>query len=124
MISGKVTYRQRDLLLTRFPFSDLEHAKVRPVLVVSNDLYNRRAADLIVCAITSSPRPHVYSVEITDLDLETGHLRVASKVRVDAITAIEQSIILKRIGRMGVAKYAATIALLLRLISLPRKATT
>ena len=123
MISGKVTYKQRDLLLTRFPFSDLEHAKVRPVLVVSNDLYNRQAADLIVCAITSSSRPHVYAVEVTDLDLETGHLRSASRVRVDAITAIEQGIILKRIGRMGVARYETTVALLLRLVSVPRKAT-
>ena len=32
MPSGKVTYRQRDILLTRFPFSDLVGSKVRPVL--------------------------------------------------------------------------------------------
>ena len=52
MPSGKVTYRQRDVLLTKFPFSDLTRFKVRPVLVLSNDAYNRRFSDLVVRADT------------------------------------------------------------------------
>jgi len=34
MPSGRVTYRQREILLTRFPFSDLIGSKIRPVLVL------------------------------------------------------------------------------------------
>ena len=116
MPSGKVTYRQRDILLTRFPFSDLIGSKVRPVLVLSNDIYNRRHADMLVCAITSSRRSHDYATSLTTGDLEQGVLKVESKVRADTITSVEQGIILKRIGRVGKPKYQQIIALVQRLI--------
>jgi len=117
MPSGKVTYRQRDILLTRFPFSDLIGAKVRPVLVLSNDSYNRRHADLLVCAITSSPRSHEYATSVITGDLEQGVLKVDSKVRADTVTSVEQGIILKRIGRVGKPKYQQVITLVWRLIA-------
>lgn len=46
---GMNIYRQRDIVLVPFPFSDLSTPKVRPVLVLSNDAYNRRTEDLLVC---------------------------------------------------------------------------
>lgn len=52
-MSGKVTYKQRDIVLTKLPFSNLMDYKVRPVLVLSKDSYNRKYADVIVCAITN-----------------------------------------------------------------------
>jgi len=117
MPSGKVTYRQRDILLTRFPFSDLARSKVRPVLVLSNDIYNRRHADLLVCAITSSPRSHEYATSLTTGDLEQGVLKVESKARSDTITSIEQGVVLKRIGRVAKPKYQQIITLVQKLIS-------
>ena len=72
MPSGKATCRQRDILLTRFPFSDLVGSKVRPVLVLSNDAYNRRFSDVLICAITSNPRPHEYATDLGAKDLEQG----------------------------------------------------
>ena len=77
MPSGKATCRQRDILLTRFPFSDLIGSKVRPVLVLSNDAYNRRFSDVLICAITSSPRPHEYATDLGAKDLEQGVLKAA-----------------------------------------------
>ena len=117
MPSGKVTYRQREILLTRFPFSDLVGSKVRPVLVLSNDSYNRRHPDLLICAITSSSRPHEYAVNLTTGDLERGLLKVESKVRADTITSMEQGIVFKRIGRVAKPKYQQVISLVQRLIS-------
>ena len=76
MPSGKATCRQRDILLTRFPFSDLVGSKVRPVLVLSNDAYNRRFSDVLICAITSSPRPHEYATDLGathNSKLDMGH---------------------------------------------------
>lgn len=105
MPSGKATCRQRDILLTRFPFSDLVGSKVRPVLVLSNDAYNRRFSDVLICAITSSPRPHEYATDLGVKDLEQGVLKVESKVRSDTITSIEQEIVLKKIGRVKKEKY-------------------
>ena len=117
MPSGKVTYKQREILLTRFPFSDLVGSKVRPVFVLSNDPYNRRHSDLLICAITSSPRPHEYEAKLTTADLEQGVLKIESKVRADTITSKEQSIVLKRIGRVAKPKYQQVISLIQRLIS-------
>ena len=105
MPSGKVTYRQRDILITRFPFSDLVGSKVRPVLVLSNDSYNRRFSDLLICAITSGLRPHEYAASLGTKDLEQGVLKVESRVRADTITSIEQQIVLKKIGRLTNEKY-------------------
>ena len=117
MPSGKVTYRQRDLLLTRFPFSDLVGSKIRPVLVLSNDVYNRRHSDLLICAVTSSPRAHEYAASLTTGDLEQGVLKIESKVRADTIISIEQRIVIKRIGRVTIPKYQQIIGLVEKLIS-------
>ena len=116
MPSGKATYRQRDILLTRFPFSDLVGSKVRPVLVLSNDSYNQRFPDLLICAITSSPRPHEYAAGLAAKDLEQGVLKVESRVRADTITSIEQEIVLKKIGRVKKEKYRQVINLVQKLI--------
>ena len=117
MPSGKATYRQRDILLTRFPFSDFAGFKVRPVLVLSNDLYDRRHSDLLICAITSNPRTHECAASLTTGDLEQGVLKAESKVRADAITSIEQRIVLKKIGRVTRFKYQEIVGLVEKLIS-------
>jgi len=116
MPSGKAICRQRDILLTRFPFSDLVGSKVRPVLVLSNDVYNRRFSDVLICAITSSPRPHEYAADLAAKDLEQGVLKVESKVRSDTITSIEQEIVLKKIGRVRKEKYRQVVNLVQKLI--------
>lgn len=104
-MSGKVTYKQRDIVLTKFPFSNLMDYKVRPVLVLSKDSYNRKYADVIVCAITSNLEESDYGLTITTESLEEGHLKMDSKIRVDAVTNIEQAIILKKIGRVKQAVF-------------------
>jgi mRNA interferase MazF len=89
MPSRKVIYRQRDILLTKFPFSNLVGSKVRPVLVLSNDVYNRQHRDLLICAVTSCLRTNEYASSLTTGDLEQGALKIESKeVRADTITSI------------------------------------
>jgi mRNA interferase MazF len=73
-MSGKVIYRQRDVVLTKFPFSNLTDYKVRPVLVLSKDSYNRKYADVIVCAITSNLEESDYGMTITTESMEEGQL--------------------------------------------------
>lgn len=104
-MSGKAIYKQKDIVLTKFPFSNLTDFKVRPVLVLSKDSYNRKYADVIVCAITSNLEESDYGLTITTESLEEGHLKMASKIRADAITNIEQAIILKKIGKVKQAVF-------------------
>lgn len=97
---GKATYRQRDIALTKFPFSNLADFKVRPVLVLSKDSYNLKYADVIVCGISSNLEESEYGIIVSTENLEDGHLKITSKIRVDAITNIEQDIIIKKIGKL------------------------
>ena len=45
---------QGDIVLIPIPFTDLSSRKRRPVIVISNDEYNRTAPDVVVVAMTSN----------------------------------------------------------------------
>jgi mRNA interferase MazF len=92
---------QGDILLIPVPFTDLSSRKRRPVVVISNDTYNRKTEDVVVVAMTSNPAPVDYSFTITSSDLERGKLNRTSKVRVDKIYTLSQSIVVKTFGRVG-----------------------
>ncbi|MDA0746486.1 MAG: type II toxin-antitoxin system PemK/MazF family toxin [bacterium] len=93
------TYRQRDIALVPFPFSDLSAQKVRPVLILSNDVYNQQSADVLVCGLTTNLKPGPYSViiEVTDVE-QPDTLKHRSKIKADALASLEQSILVKRIA--------------------------
>lgn len=43
-----------DIVLIPVPFTDLSSRKRRPVIVISNDDYNRRTRDVVIVAMTSN----------------------------------------------------------------------
>ena len=47
--------RQGAIVLIPIPFTDLSSQRRRPVIVISNDTYNRRTEDIVVVAMTSNP---------------------------------------------------------------------
>lgn len=65
------------IVLVPFPFSDLSQAKLRPTVVLAN----AGRGDWILCQMTSSPYGDPRAIPITDPDLESGSLRVASYAR-------------------------------------------
>ena len=52
---------QGDIVLIPIPFTDLSSQKRRPVIVISNDEYNRTGPDVVVVAMTSNPASSPYS---------------------------------------------------------------
>lgn len=92
---------QGDILLIPIPFTDLSSQKRRPVIVVSNNVYNQKTADIVVVAMTSNPAPADYSFTITSSDLDKGALNRPGKVRVDKIYTLSQSIVVKTFGRVN-----------------------
>ncbi len=92
---------QGDILLVPIPFTDLSSQKRRPVIVVSNDVYNRKTSDIVVVAMTSNPAEVDYSFTITSSELEQGRLNRPGKVRVDKIYTLSQSIVVKTFGRVN-----------------------
>jgi mRNA interferase MazF len=93
---------QGEILLVPIPFTDLSSHRRRPVIVISNDTYNRKTADMVVVAMTSNPVAVDYSFTITSSDLERGKLNRPGKVRVDKIYTLAQSIAVRNFGKVGV----------------------
>lgn len=94
-------FRQGDIVLIPIPFTDLSSKKRRPVVVVSNDTYNHKTADIVVVAMTSNPNVGDYSFTITASDLVKGQLNRPGQVRVDKIYTLSQSIVVKSFGRVN-----------------------
>ena len=91
---------QQDLVWVRLKFSNLEESKVRPALIISNDKYNKRTKDVVVCAITSKMREIPYSILVNNRDLSLGELPIKSRVRADKILHVEQSLVIRPFARL------------------------
>ncbi|WP_229666697.1 type II toxin-antitoxin system PemK/MazF family toxin [Paraliobacillus quinghaiensis] len=94
-------YKQGDIVLLPVPFSDLTNKKQRPVLVISNDSYNKRTDDIVVVAVTSQLRNLDYSVIIETNDLNLGELKVTSAIRTDKVYTLSQNIIRKKFAEVN-----------------------
>ena len=89
---------QRELVLIPYPFSELNVSKVRPAVVVSNDIYNREFEDAIVVPVTTNLSFRKHTVRLSDSELEQGHLIVESVIKVDRILSVNQKLVRKSIG--------------------------
>ncbi|MBI4043617.1 MAG: type II toxin-antitoxin system PemK/MazF family toxin [Candidatus Diapherotrites archaeon] len=110
------TYNQRDLVLVPVPFTDLSSHKLRPVVVLSNDLYNRLSPDLLVVAVTSVLRDEPYSVQLPFEAMESGRIPLPSRIKCDRIYSLGKKIIVKKYGRIKREKFAEALGEIKRLV--------
>ncbi len=84
------------VVLVSFPFSDLQNAKKRPVLLLTApDSYG----DFICLAITSREH-HANSVVLNQDDMAEGVLPKLSWIRTDKVFTLSQGGIVKTVGRV------------------------
>lgn len=95
-----MSYKQGEILLVPFPFTNLKAIMQRPVLVLSNDSYNKKSDDLITCGITSNLRDTECSILINNESLEKGILPKPSRIKVDKLFTLEQSIVKKKLASL------------------------
>jgi mRNA interferase MazF len=89
-------YKQREVVLVPFPYSDLSATKKRPVLIVSNDEYNQRFEDVVVCVITSSQFKDSYSLSLENSHLEMGVLPESSIIKTHKLFTVHKSKIIRK----------------------------
>ena len=94
---------QGDIVLIPVPFTDLSSHKKRPVIIISNDAYNRAALDVIAVAMTSHPAVAPYGFQISSADLVQGMLNRPGTVRADKVYALAKAIIVKKFGKVSPA---------------------
>ena len=92
-------YSRGEIVLIPVPFTDLSATKRRPVLVMSNDSYNATNQDIVVVAVTSNQLQS--GISIATSDMTQGQLPKPSVIRNDKIYTLNQSIVVKRIGRIA-----------------------
>ncbi|MEG3438437.1 type II toxin-antitoxin system PemK/MazF family toxin [Pannus brasiliensis CCIBt3594] len=89
-------YSKLDIVLDRYPFSDLSNAKVRPAIVVNSP---HRSQDIFIVPLTSRIN-NLLEGEFLLEDWESEGLNVPTAVK-RGIYTVQQTLILKRIGRIS-----------------------
>lgn len=105
-----------NVVLTSFPCTDLTGASLRPAVVVSQGSIGQ---DIVLIAISSVVRgtlaPKDYTVESTHPEFALTGLRVTSVLRMHKLAAVEQSVLIRRLGWLG-PQWQAEVARMLRVV--------
>ena|ERR1039458_8738818 len=88
------------------PAQGREQAGLRPVLILSHDVFNERSGTVIVIAITSQPQKAGFPLT---LELRTGDLPKQSWAKINQIRAISTERIGKLIGKISPEEMAQII---------------
>jgi mRNA interferase MazF len=89
-------YQRGDIVSVPFPFTDLSETKLRPAIIISNELVNC-TDDVIIVMITSKEKDDSFSLPIGDSNLSIP-LPKASFVNCHKIVTIATSLIQKKIS--------------------------
>ena len=112
MIQVMTPYKQGDIILIPFPFTDLSTLKQRPAFVISSDSYNKIHTDIIICAITSHipAQTEPFDYLMTPNDIQYAGLPKESLIKLDKIVTIDRRLVRKKLGTLS----SATIQELLK----------
>jgi mRNA interferase MazF len=107
-------FAKRDIVIFPFPYTDLSEKKIRPCLVISNELNQ----DIILSQITSQNiKKDKYSVGIKNSEVIDGSLQINSFVRCNMIFTANKNQIIKKICRIKKDKYDEVVSKILNIIS-------
>lgn len=103
-----MAFSRGDIVLAEMPYSDRSGLKVRPALVVQNDLNNRRLHDVILALITSTTHratlePTQLLIDITTPDGQRAGLLHTSAIKCEHLITLHQRFVKRVIGRLSPA---------------------
>lgn len=88
-------YKQADIIVVKFPFTDGLEFKKRPALIISNEAVNK-TGDYLIVQITSKFNHDGLSIAIEDVDCMQP-LPLKSYIRTHKIFTVDKSLILSKI---------------------------
>jgi len=91
-----LSYSKNEVILVRYPFSDLSGSKVRPAIVVNASHISQ---DVIIVPLTSKVSP-LLAGEFLLADWKAAGLNVASAAKRGVYT-VHQSLVIKSIGSLS-----------------------
>jgi mRNA interferase MazF len=110
-MTSMTLYKQGDVVLVPFPFTDLSARKQRPAVVISANWFNQSRADCVLVAITSQIPAALDRDQILlpASDLQLAGLPKPSLVRLGKIVTIQQALIHKQLGQLPAATFTAIL---------------
>ena len=84
------------VVVVRFPFSDLSSTKLRPAVVLAD----ADRGDWILCQITSRPYGDARAIEINDASFAAGGLRLTSYARPGKLFTASQDLVMFQAGTL------------------------
>lgn len=100
------TLTKGDIVLFPFPYTDLTNRKLRPCLVISEEM----GEDIILCQITSQKiEKDQYTVELKQKDMVDGNLMVDSYVRCNMLFTCCKEQILKKVCKIKISVYKKVV---------------
>ena len=100
-----MNWQRGDVVLCRVPMpsTQLQQFKVRPAVVVSANSLNRVSDDVMVVPCTSNTRRPIGAMQylITGDETVAVGIRVDSIVRCESIFTLNQSMVLRRLGKLS-----------------------
>lgn len=98
-----IAYARGDVVLVGFVFSDESGRKVRPALVVSSPAYQRARGEVIVAAITSNVRRHLFADHLLS-DWKAAGLLFPSVVTA-IVRTVKRTMIDRKLGVLTTADF-------------------
>jgi len=112
-----MTYRQFDVVVVPFPFTDAEASKRRPALVLSADqTFNSPVGHSVMAMITTAFHS-AWALDVEITDLTSAGLKNPSIVRMKLFT-LDHALVRKQIGPLSAVDQAAVITSLTSLLPL------
>ena len=87
-------YKQNEIVLIPFPYTDLTGTKQRPALIISNQLINS-GVDRLCCLITSKESAN--GIEIKNSNMNEGKLPFKSWIKPHRIFTVNSKIIKRKL---------------------------
>jgi mRNA interferase MazF len=97
------SFERGDIVLVRFPFTDLKDSRQRPAVVISSAAYNRRGEDVIVAAVSSARADDPGPFDHPLTGWEAAGLLHPSVVRTGKIVTIHRTMVRRRLGSIAAA---------------------
>ena len=107
------TFTKGDVVLFPFPYTDLTNRKLRPCLVLSNQIRD----DIILCQITSQKiQKDSFSIELLESDIKEGSLHINSYIRPNMLFTSSVHQIVQKIGIIRNTKYKMVMQKIIHII--------
>ena len=91
-----VTPAVGEVVLVRFPFSDLSQSKLRPAVCLAD----AGRGDWVLCQITSNAYGDYRAIPLDDPDFVSGGLKVVSYARPAKLFTAHERLIAKSVGKL------------------------